>query len=628
MSDNSKDPQKKSPKSDAAAPDFPDQAGGGTSAGAVAVGNDAKQVVDLAGERQMDYLITLRRAPAFGTLGLGQFPLQGHPDIGQIHASLQGMSNVKVVRRVRSATLALLGNGPASGSHDILVVRTSANHGRVLAALAHPGLIVERDHLLGHLGDAGPRMAPGVGLRPLSVIPDATTVQFQVNDTAGRAQANCSVVLYSDAGGEAQGMTDQQGYVSIRVPVGDINHIAAIYIKPFANCWEHFRFRPALSEEAVHVVQLQPLPDFSGAGFSAPADGSDGFAGWGQRLMGLSQLAGGKTAGRGVKVAIIDSGCDNTHPALTHVKIGQDYTTLNEEHCPDPSSWTSDTMSHGTHCAGVITGNGKNGHIRGFVPEAEVHVLKLFPGGAFNSLAAALHYCIDNQIDVVNCSLGGDQTSESIEQLIESARQAGVALIVAAGNSSGPVQFPGSVPGVLCVAAIGEQGAFPDDTYHAQTNAPGTAGPNGLFPATFSCRGPQVGVCAPGVAVISSVPGGGYAAWDGTSMATPAVTGLVALVLAHHPEFAGHASPRDARRVDRVFQLIAASAAPLPLSRQQSGAGLPTVARASSQAPANGPEAAGSCGAQITQVQLEEIVREALLHGLNGIASGAPARAI
>ncbi|WUR11252.1 S8 family serine peptidase [[Empedobacter] haloabium] len=614
MSDNPKD-QQKPRRSEAASADAAD-ASAGRSEATVPVSDDGRGTT---GERHVQYLVTLRRRPALALTGLSGLPALGQPDMDRVHNLLRTMRNVTVVRRVQSNRLALMGNGPASGSHDIIVVRTSPGAVGALSALAHPGLIVERDHLLGHLADTGPRLSPTIGLRPLNVIPASTTLRFQVRDTREAPQQNCAVVLYTNGGAEAQGMTDAQGRASIAVPVGYVNDIAAIYVKPFADCWEWFRYRPVLSVDDINPVQLQRLPEFSGAGFAAPTAGSDGFAGWGARLMGLTEAARGAARGRGIKVAIIDSGCDNTHPALTHVTIGQDYTNLDGDQRPDSSSWVTDTMSHGTHCAGVITGNGRDGHIRGFVPDAEVHVLKLFPGGAFNNLAAALHYCIDNQIDVVNCSLGGDQTSEAIAQLVDEARQAGVAVVVAAGNSSGPVQFPASVPGVMCVAAIGATGAFPDTTYHAQTCAQGSAGPNGLFAATFSCRGPQVGVCAPGVAVISSVPGGGYAAWDGTSMATPAVTGLVALVMGSHPEFMGPNALRGTARVDRAFQLIAAAAAPLPIPRQQAGAGLPRVtAGAPATAAAFDAMSGWNGGANdhVSQAQLEELVRAALVSGL------------
>jgi subtilisin family serine protease len=297
--------------------------------------------------------------------------------------------------------------------------------------------------------------------------------------------------------------------------------------------------------------------------------------GWGQELMGLAQVPANLN-GQGVRIAIIDSGCDNTHPQLTHIRQGVDLTNPD-----DPTGWTHDEISHGTHCAGVIAGLASDGQgIRGFAPGAEMLILKVFPGGRFSNLIDALDLCIERQVDVVNCSLGSGQVSEIVQRKLEEARQKGVACIVAAGNSGGPVQFPATLPGVLSVSAIGQERRYPADSYHAQALLPEMIAANGVFPAKFSCFGPQVKVAGPGVAIVSTVPGGGYAAWDGTSMAAPHLTGLAALVLAHHPLFQGSLRARSAQRVDALFQAILMAAQPMVADAQRGGAGLPMAAAA------------------------------------------------
>ena len=295
--------------------------------------------------------------------------------------------------------------------------------------------------------------------------------------------------------------------------------------------------------------------------------------GWGQKAMRLDQLPG-NYRGQGVKIAIIDSGAATTHDNLHGIHAGFD--VLNKKTNPD--GWDQDTLGHGSHCAGVIAAADIASGIRGFAPEAEVHACKLFPGGQVSQLIDALEYCIDKQIDVVNLSLGGAEVSEALEQQIIRARRAGIACIVAAGNSGGAVQYPASSPNVLAVAAIGKLDEFPADSYHAQT-LDSNVDAYGYFTAKFSCFGPQVAVCAPGVAITSCVPPNNFAAWDGTSMATPHVTGLAALVLAHHPDFkTPQYQARGTERVERLFQLIRASARRVSQGDQSRiGYGLPDV---------------------------------------------------
>ncbi len=279
-------------------------------------------------------------------------------------------------------------------------------------------------------------------------------------------------------------------------------------------------------------------------------------------------------AGQGVKIGIIDSGCDNSHPQLTHITRGMDFTNNR-----DTASWTRDTMSHGTHCAGIITGAATQlKGVRGFAPMAEVHALKVFPGGRFSDLIDALDQCIDRQLDIVNLSLGSSETSELVAHKLVEVRQSGVACIVAAGNASGPVQFPGSEPSVLTVSAIGKLEEFPADTNHAQTVVPNLVA-GSMFSPKFTCFGPQIAVAGPGVAIVSTVPGGGYASWDGTSMATPHITGMGALLLAHHPTFRDGNRVRNEQRVAQLFSLLASAGVRMLGDPTREGVGVPDLQR-------------------------------------------------
>jgi subtilisin len=438
-------------------------------------------------------------------------------------------------------------------------------------AAAAGTLFVQENARLQHMSDSMPLAAAGAALPAPAVATAAVPVTVRVVGSDGRPVANAMVSAYG--AGFVQAATDATGLAMLTFFGGTPDALAALYVKPFADYWERWIPAPSLRSDGENLVRLQPLESWPGANLQP----GQSFFGWGERLMGLLPVSQAEVTGRGVRVAIIDSGCDTNHPALSHIGIGLDLTNRDATNHPDPNTWRTDIISHGTHCAGVIAGNGTGG-IRGFAPKAEVHILKLFPGGAFDSLIEALVYCIDHDIDVVNCSLGSDQINEGVIQQMMLARQAGMIVVVAAGNSGGPVQFPARLPTALCVSALGQAGTFPPDTYHAQTapspTQPGvTAGINGLFAPKFTCRGPEVRLCGPGVAIISSVPGGGHTAMDGTSMGAPHITGLTAVVAAHHPLVAG--MTRNASRADQVLQLVMSVAQPVGMDAHVVGAGIP-----------------------------------------------------
>ncbi|MFH6781485.1 MULTISPECIES: S8 family serine peptidase [Methylobacterium] len=369
-----------------------------------------------------------------------------------------------------------------------------------------------------------------------------------------------------------QAVTDDHGRASFALSSETQGSIKGILAQPASDYWNLLIRDPQLIPDGVNAMRVRSLLS------TLPGLATSDMFGWGQTLMGLDKIDA-SFRGQGVKVAIVDSGADNTHPDLRTISRGYDFPQN------DQTGWTRDSIGHGSHCAGIICGISNNGTgIRGFAPDAEVHALRILPEGRPDDLIKAIQYCIDKRIDVANFSLGGiggdPDTVQKLRTLIDpylaKAKSVGVACIVAAGNSASPVMYPASSPHVLAVSALGKLGEFPPDSYHA--SLPIARQPDGLFFPRFSCFGPEVGLAAPGVAVVSSVPGGGFVAWDGTSMAAPHVTGLAALVLAHNSDFQTTFSVRNAARVDHLFKILQQTAQPLNLGDpQRTGAGLPTA---------------------------------------------------
>jgi subtilisin len=445
---------------------------------------------------------------------------------------------------------------------------------------------------------------PDPSLSPVVALEDALNVNITVRG-GGAPLANANVYLIGSVF-PAQGVTDAQGNVSMTIYGERTDTIRVLMVRPKSDFWSRVIQRPRLVDAPgtndVEVFPISQQPQEHGFP-------DQKVLGWGQSAMGLDKIPD-TMRGSGVKVAVVDSGVQKDHPNL-QVAAGSDIVAVVAGQS-DTGGWGQDSVGHGSHCAGVIAARDINRGIRGFAPEAEVHSLKIFPGAQISHLVQALNYCISNTIDVANMSLGVAQLSPEQRQLLEGkiqqAKAAGVACIVAAGNSATAVQYPGALPDVLPVAALGQFGTFPDDSSHAgQVFGDGVAGadPNAFFSAKFTCFGPEVatrGVAAPGVAVLSTVPNTNYAVMDGTSMAAPHVAGLAALLVAHHPSLKGQ--PRNAQRVELLFDLIRQSSRSLGWPAERQGAGLPSAQRAlapgQAGAPAGGttqPAGAGSNGA-------------------------------
>ncbi|HEX3915476.1 MAG TPA: S8 family serine peptidase [Steroidobacteraceae bacterium] len=510
--------------------------------------------------RKQRYLIGFRSLP--GSLSLASDPF---------FERLSQMNNVEIIRRLPG----IAAMSPTPMSSEIMVVRMDEQRGEALRQNAPPHVIVERDAPLGYSDMLIPELLNWQHAVQAMPFPRARReLRFRILGEGERPLANAVITMYGP-GFPAQAVTDSAGQASLQTNAVDGTGIHAVYVRPAADHWERYIENPSLESEQVNVIRLGPL---ARASRSFPGERPYG---WGQRIMKFDRVSS-DWKGAGTKIGLIDSGCDNSHPLLRHVVRGVDFTRDR-----DPKSWNSDELGQGTHCAGIIAASAAAGatagagssEMVGCAPDSELHIFKVVPGGHLSDLIDALSQCIERHLDIVQVGVSTEQFSEILAQKITAARLNGIACVAGAGNSGGAVQFPGNVPGVLTVSAVGKLGEYPQDTRHAQRALPQLIAFSGIYATNFSAWGPQVSLCAPGVAVVSSVPGGGYAAWDGTSMAASHVVGFSALLLSHHPMLQSiNYGARADQRVSTLFDLLRAAAIPYAqVDPNRVGAGLPDL---------------------------------------------------
>jgi subtilisin len=519
----------------------------------------AEVVAAAPGRRRERYILGARMAPDGQPLG---YPLSMEEVVGY----LGRQDNVEVIRRIKLGAEQPF-TAPGRSASEVVVAKIDESKAQWLRAVAPPQLIVERDALLSCADYVAlPARPVSIGtLLPLRSV--ATELTIRVIGERDQPLGRATVVI--DGGGlPVQALTDENGVARITFFGGSLEAIQTVFVRAASNHWDRVIPAPRLSA-GTNTVRLRPLAE------SFPNFPNERLLTWGLRLMGMDPT-GGRFTGAGVRIGVIDSGCDNTHPLLRHIVRGKDFSGSGGD-----TGWTQDLVSHGTHCAGILAASGKEQGVLGCAPEAELHVFKVIPGGRVSDVLAALDECIEQEVDLINIGVVADGFSELVAQKLQEARNRGIACIVAAGNSAGPVAFPAMLPAVMAVAAVGKLKEFPEDSSHVLSVGPQLSGADSVFAASFSAAGPGVGICAPGVAVVSTVPGGGYAAADGTSTAAAHVTGLAALVLAHNPLFQGGVyKARSQQRVHALFELIRASALPrFSTDLLRSGAGIPELSR-------------------------------------------------
>jgi len=223
-----------------------------------------------------------------------------------------------------------------------------------------------------------------------------------------------------------------------------------------------------------------------------------------------------KNQGEGINVAVIDTGVDLDHPDLV-ANIEGVYSAV-----PPDIYTVDDHYGHGTHVAGTIAAVNNEIGVVGVGPKIDLWIVKASAGGVLltKDLLESYDFVINtwfdddpnNNIQVVSMSYGGSYSAIEAETL-QKAWDMGIILVAAAGNEGGAVIYPAALPFVIAVSAMNKYDQI----------------------TSWSNRGPQIDLAAPGSQITSTYLRGGYATWGGTSMATPHVSASAALAIAAHP---------------------------------------------------------------------------------------------
>ncbi|HUS01960.1 MAG TPA: S8 family serine peptidase [Chitinophagaceae bacterium] len=279
---------------------------------------------------------------------------------------------------------------------------------------------------------------------------------------------------------------------------------------------------------------------------------------WGTQAI---KLPASKFTGKGVNVAVLDTGLSLSHPDFARLVINSKSFIKNQR--------VEDKNGHGTHCCGISVGaiNKKSQQRYGVAMDANLFVGKVLSNagsGNDSGILAGIEWALQNKCKVISMSLGaevepGETFSPAYERVAKTAIKNGCLIIAAAGNESErrfgvikPVGHPANCPSVMAVAAIDIN----------------------LKVADFSCGGlnpdgGQVDIAAPGVNIYSSWKGRAHNTISGTSMATPFVAGIAALFWEANP---------NAKAAD-IWMMLMQNALRLNINSSDVGQGLYNVNR-------------------------------------------------
>lgn len=225
---------------------------------------------------------------------------------------------------------------------------------------------------------------------------------------------------------------------------------------------------------------------------------------YGIEIIGGNYTLESNFKGNGIKVAVFDTG----------ISAHEDLNIVDGVSFVESEDTYDDLNGHGTHIAGIISAEDNEIGVAGIAPDVSLYAVKVldeFGTGNYSNVIEGIYWAIDNDIDIINMSLGGTGNSKALQEAIQTAISSGIIIVAAAGNNGsdeGEITYPAKYPEVIAVGAI-------DKNYNL---------------ANFSSHGSELNIVAPGVDIVSTYYDDGYSYMSGTSMAAPHVAGVLAIL--------------------------------------------------------------------------------------------------
>lgn len=247
---------------------------------------------------------------------------------------------------------------------------------------------------------------------------------------------------------------------------------------------------------------------------------------WGYDSLNIEKKIPSSLTGKGINIAVVDSGADGSHPDIL-IAGGECFITM--ANYPDAcADGYNDDNGHGTHVAGIIAALDNDFGVVGVAPDANVYALKALDKkgiGTTSSVVAAVDWAIQNKMDIINLSLATPDDDLMLKEIIQKAFNSNILIVAAAGNEEHitgleeNVGYPAKYNEVIGVTALNKDHSI------SKTSSVGAA----------------IDFSAPGISILSTYPtkyqdGSGYTSMSGTSMAAPFVSAMAALYMEKYPD--------------------------------------------------------------------------------------------